>query len=145
MLRAIILFPIRISFGFKNYCDNQVSVINCCIIRSLTYRILFILTMAGFLVACESTKPLMSIEKARTVTAEFQGRDITPPPRSITDVRKLLGSSELSSTACDQKHHFYREQLEFAMQSATGRVIRGGMTHTKQPSEFPGRFNCLFV
>ena len=45
------------------------------------------------LIACrESGPPVLSLDEAKQVTASFEGRSFTPPPKTIVDIEKLLAS-----------------------------------------------------
>jgi CHAT domain-containing protein len=49
----------------------------------------FVLALTS-LVGCETAKPAMTLEEARAITASFTGASFAPPPRTITDIKKLL-------------------------------------------------------
>ncbi|MFT5450178.1 MAG: hypothetical protein ACI9DC_005381, partial [Gammaproteobacteria bacterium] len=55
----------------------------------------------------------LSLEKARALVAEFETARITPPPRTIADVRRLLGSGRLVPSDCSkrqvQRRHWAEE------------------------------------
>ena len=43
-----------------------------------------------FAAACNDDKPVVSLEQAKRITADFQGQGFTPPPRTIADITAIL-------------------------------------------------------
>jgi CHAT domain-containing protein/tetratricopeptide (TPR) repeat protein len=50
-----------------------------------------VLAAAAALCACEpDNRPAVSLEQAKQITAQFQGKGFTPPPRTIADITAIL-------------------------------------------------------
>src|SRR5262245_60384206 len=50
-----------------------------------------VLAAAAALSACEpDSKPTVSLEQAKAITARFEGQGFTPPPRTIADITAIL-------------------------------------------------------
>jgi CHAT domain-containing protein len=44
------------------------------------------------LVSCQTTRPAVSLDEARQITVAFSGTAFVPPPRSINDLRPIIGA-----------------------------------------------------
>jgi CHAT domain-containing protein/tetratricopeptide (TPR) repeat protein len=57
-----------------------------------TVRIAFVLAIAAALLGCQpdGARPVVSLDQARQITAQFQGQGFQPPPRTISDIAAIL-------------------------------------------------------
>jgi CHAT domain-containing protein len=69
-----------------------------------------VLVALGLLAACNEDKPVVSLEQAKQITAQFQSQGFTPPPRTIADITAILdqqkpdpGKAEAARRAADSQ------------------------------------------
>ncbi|HEX9464815.1 MAG TPA: CHAT domain-containing protein [Alphaproteobacteria bacterium] len=55
-----------------------------------TLRLAVVIAMGLFAAGCNDDKPVVSLEQAKQITADFQGQGFTPPPRTIADITAIL-------------------------------------------------------
>lgn len=87
-----------------------------------------LLLLSAFFPACQTATPGMSLEEAKKVTVSFSGRSFVPPPRTISDITRLLApTGRASLVAVDAQREADLAQPETADEVALGRFyfLRG--------------------
>ncbi len=90
----------------------------CNIFRSLFKSVFLIIVLGLGLAACESTQSV-PIEEAEKTTAEFQSLSFSPPPRTISDIRELLGEPVIPPD-CNSAYAEHEEALNHTRELASG-------------------------